>query len=617
MVAPGTARVSRAFCDLLMQFCPAWRDAPRAILGRLTLSGLLALLAIFPNMRLLPGWGSVVVSNGTPQETQIFREAASDSGLRFYQFTGATGKLYLPEIMGSGVALLDYDGDGDLDVFFLQGMILEPAKRLSDALFPPPAGHRPGNRLFRNELVETGKLAFTDVTEKAGVAKEMYGMGAAVGDYDNDGHIDLYVTGFGSNILYHNNGDGTFTDVTAEAGVVDSRWSSSAAFLDYDRDGRLDLFVAHYVDFTVAGNKKCYSPTGEADYCNPAVYRGVAARLFHNEGNGRFKDVTQESGIAKFPGPGLGVVCADFNGDGLVDVYVANDGKANHLFVNRGNGTFDEDGLMSGAAYSMEGMPRAGMGIASADIDNDGNEDLLVTNLGKEGATLFMNDGKGVFTDSGAHFGLSNLTYPFTGFGVGWFDYDNDGRLDLFIATGAVYLISTLHGDPYPFHQKNQLYHNEGAGKIFKDVSALAGPALALSEVSRGAAFGDLDNDGDIDIVVNNNNGPARLFLNQVGSRAHWVELRFEGVKDNRDAIGTRVALLRKGRPPLWSRVHSDGSYCSSSDLRVHFGLGQDADLEGVVAQWPDGSREQWSAAVVKADRLISLRQGSGLAMPK
>jgi len=575
-------------------------------------AGLILIFLVMPFGRILgAGW----LPQERRQDADIFREAAAELGLRFNHFTGATGKLYLPEIMGSGVGLFDYDGDGDLDVFFLQGMILEPGKQMGDALFPPPAGYRPGNRLFRNELTESGKLRFMDLTEKAGLQKEMYGMGAAVGDYDNDGYADLYVTGFGSNVLYRNNGDGTFKDVTVGAGVDDSRWSASAAFLDYDRDGRLDLFVAHYVDFTVAGSKACYSPTREPDYCNPAVYRGMPARLFHNEGNGKFKDVTRESGIQGSPGPGLGVVCTDLNGDGWVDIYVANDGKANHLWFNKKNGTFEEEGLMSGTAYSMEGMPRAGMGVAAGDINNDGYDDVLVTNLGKEGATLFLNDGQGLFTDAGAQFGLSRLTFPFTGFGVDWFDYDNDGGLDLFIADGAVYIIPGLRGSPYPYHQNNQLYHNEGADRVFKDVAPLGGPGVTLSEVSRGAAFGDLDNDGDIDIVVNTNNGPARLLLNQVGSRMHWLELRCEGAADNRGAIGARVALLRKGRQPLWRRVHSDGSYCSAGDLRVHFGLGSSEDVEGILVQWPSGSRERWTAGI-KADRLISFRQGTGETVP-
>ena len=548
-------------------------------------------------------------SRPAASQTPIFREVAADTGLNFYHFTGATGEFYMPEIMGAGVALFDYDGDGDLDVYLVQGTMLDPAKKMSEAKFPPPPGWKPGNRLFRNELMETGKLRFTDVTEQAGVGHVGYGMGVAVGDYDNDGHPDLYVTNFGSNVLYHNNGDGTFTDVTREAGVDDPRWSTSAAFLDYDRDGKLDLFVANYVDFTLKGNKKCYAPTGEPDYCAPAAYRPVPCRLFHNEGHGKFVDVTASSGIGSAFGPGLGVVCADFNGDGLIDIYVANDGAANLLWINKGDGTFEERGLMAGAAYSADGVPRAGMGVAAGDFDNDGDEDLLVTNLTREGSTLYRNNGRGEFYDATLELGLAQPSFLSTGFGVGWFDYDNDGWLDLFTANGAVTLLPALRGTPYPYRQRNQLFHNE-RGKGFRETSAEAGPALQLLEVSRGAAFGDLDNDGDIDIVVANNNGPVRLLLNQAGSRSHWLEARLEGVKDNRDGAGARVAVIRKDQKPLWRRAHTDGSYLSASDGRVHFGLGPSASLEGVIVHWPGGGQEMWTN--VRADTSVKLRQGTG-----
>jgi hypothetical protein len=547
-----------------------------------------------------------------PNTSPLFREVAAQTGLNFRHFTGATGEFYIPEIMGAGVALFDYDNDGDLDVFLVQGSMLDKAKSPNDALFPPRPGWRPGCRLFRNEFIPTGKLRFTDVTEQAGVAHQGYGMGVAVGDYDNDGFLDLYVTSFGANVLYHNNGNGTFTDVTKEAGVDDPRWSTSAAFFDYDRDGKLDLFVLNYVDFTLKGNKKCQAATGEPDYCTPAAYSPVPARLFHNVGKGKFVDVTESSGIARAYGPGLGVVCADFNGDGWPDIFVANDGAANLLWINKGDGTFEESALISGAAYAEDGVARAGMGVTAEDFDNDGDEDLLVTNLRREGSTLFRNNGRGLFSDASREFGLSKATFLFTGFGVQWFDYDNDGWLDLFIANGSVTLLESLRGTPYPFHQKNQLFHNEG-GRKFLETSGAAGPALQLSEVSRGAAFGDIDNDGDIDIVVSNNNGPARLLLNETESHNHWLEVSLEGVKDNRYGIGARLGLLRKGDKPLWRRVHFDGSYCSASDRRAHFGLGRNPEIEGIEVQWPSGSRE-WFAGV-KADTRVTLRQGTGKAI--
>jgi hypothetical protein len=544
----------------------------------------------------------------------LFREAAVETGLVFQHFTGSTGEFFMPEIMGAGCALLDYDGDGDLDVYLLQGALLDPQKKLSDAKFPPPSGWKPGHRLFRNELVPHGKLRFTDVTAQAGAGHTGYGMGAATGDYDNDGDADLYLTHFGSNVLYRNNGDGTFTDVTREAGVDDPRWSTSAAFLDYDRDGDLDLFVANYIDFTLRGNKRCFAPTGEPDYCTPAVYRPLPARLFRNEGRGRFTDVTQAAGIGAALGPGLGVVCADFNSDGWIDIYVANDGAANLLWLNKGDGRFEERGLMAGAAYGADGVARAGMGVTGGDFDNDGDVDLLVTNLTREGSTLYRNDGQGLFYDATAEFKLAQPSFLSTGFGVRWFDYDNDGWLDLFVANGAVTLLPALRGSPYPFSQRNQLFHNDGVNEGFREVTAAAGPALQLSEVSRGAAFGDIDNDGDIDILVTNNNGPARLLLNEAGVGAHWLEVRLVGVTDNRDGVGARVAVKRRGRPLLWRLAHTDGSYLSASDARVHFGLGTDSQIEGIIVVWPRGDAEFWPA--IRVDSIVVLRQGTGQPQP-
>ncbi|MBA3440024.1 MAG: CRTAC1 family protein [Pyrinomonadaceae bacterium] len=549
-----------------------------------------------------------------PSPGILFRDVAAETNLSFHHFTGATGQFFMPEIMGAGCALFDYDGDGDLDAFLLQGTILDETKRLGDARFPPPPGWKPGHRLFRNELIPSKKLRFTDVTEQVGMGRTSYGMGAAVGDYDNDGDPDLYVTNFGPNILYRNNGDGTFADVTREANVDDPRWSMSAAFLDYDRDGRLDLFVANYIDFTSKGNKKCRTPTGEPDYCAPNVYRPIPSRLFHNDGSGQFIDVTQASGIGSAFGPGLGVTCADFNNDGFVDIYVANDGAANLLWMNKGDGTFEESGLLAGAAYAMDGAARAGMGVAAGDFDNDADEDILVTNLTKQGSTLYRNNGRGSFDDATLQFNLVQPSFLSTGFGVGWFDYDNDGWLDLFAANGAVTLLPEQRGTPYPFRQRNQILHNEGDGKGFREATNAAGPALQLSGVSRGAAFGDIDNDGRIDILVTNNNGPARLLLNETDSRFNWLQVRLEGSREHPNVIGARVSALRKNRKPLWRRTHTDGSYLSASDQRVHFGLGPETGLEGVVVVWPGGEKEIWTNIQLRT--LVTLRRNSGKPWP-
>jgi hypothetical protein len=545
-------------------------------------------------------------------QTASFRDVASETGLNFHHFTGATGEMFMTEIMGSGCAFFDHDNDGDLDVYVIQSALPDDRKTMSAASYPPPPDWKPGNRLFRNELIPSGKLRFTDVTAASGAGYIGVGMGVATGDTDNDGDVDLYLTCFGSNVLYRNNGNGTFTDVTREAGVDDPRWSASAAFFDYDRDGDLDLFVVNYVDFTLRNNKRCFAPTGEPDYCTPRAYNPLRNRLFRNDGTGTFTDVTRASGIGSQAGPGLGVTCADFNDDGWPDVYVANDGAANFLWLNKTNGTFEEVGLLAGAAYGMDGIARAGMGATAGDFDNDGDEDLFVTNLTREGSTLYRNEGAGNFQDASLHFGLAQPSFLSTGFGVGWFDYDNDGRLDLFAANGAVTLVPALKTSPYPFHQRNQLFHNEGAG--FREVTAAAGAAMQLSEVSRGVAFGDVDNDGDIDLLIANNNGPARLLLNETTAQGNHLTVRLEGVRDNHDGIGARVAVLRKGQPPLWRRAHSDGSYLSASDSRAHFGLGKLASPEGIVVEWPSGAKEIWTK--LPPGRHLTLRQGTGKPWP-
>ena len=584
------------------------REEHSRILGRRSFLQLLSLgLA-----RQLGIPGTAAFAN--PSSIPLFREAAEEVGLKFHHFTGTMGQYFMPEIMGAGVALFDYDNDGDLDVYLVQGTMLDPTEDPRKAKFPPPPGWQPGNRLFRNLLSETGKLEFVDVTEKARVGHVGYGMGVAVGDYDNDGFQDLYVTNFGHNVLYHNNGDGTFTDVTVQAGVDDLRWSTSAAWVDYDRDGRLDLFVANYLDFTVKGNKQCYASTGERDYCTPKMYQPVPARLFHNRGDGTFEDVTESAGIGAAIGPGLGVVCADFNSDGWPDIYVANDGAAAHLWINQRNGTFKEQGLLSGTAYNAEGAPQAGMGVAAGDFDDDGDEDIFKTNLTNEGGNLYVNDGRANFYDASAEFGLLQPTVPYTGFGTDWLDYNNDGYLDLFIANGAVNRIESLRGSPYPFHQNNQLFRNEGDGKKFREMTGVAGPALALSEVSRGAAFGDVNNDGAIDVVVANNNGPARLLLNQTRSlnHNHWLLVRLEAANGNRFAMGAKVEVRLRGRK-LLRRVHTDGSYLSANDVRVHFGLGDSAKIEKLTVFWPDGRGEEWDR--VDADRMVTIRQGTGRSL--
>jgi hypothetical protein len=547
---------------------------------------------------------------GPASGTAPFYEASAETGLDFRHFTGATGDFYMPEIVGAGVALIDYDGDGDLDVYLIQGSFINPLKKLTDALYPPRASNwKPGNRLFRNELIPSGKLRFTDVTEQAGLGGVSEGMGVAVGDYNNDGFPDIYVTNFGANVLYRNNGNGTFTDVTKEAGVEDNQWSTSAAFCDLDGDGKLDLFVAHYVNFPVNANPHCRNEAGERDYCGPKVFHPVPSRLYHNLGNGRFEDVTQKAGITAAYGAGLGVSCADFNHDGKMDLYVANDQNANILWINKGNLHFEDQALLAGAAYNGEGKALSGMGIAVGDIDNHGSEDILVTNLMGETNSLFRNEGNGFFHDATAEFGLAAPSLPYTGFGVSWLDYDNDGFLDLYAVNGAVETVNALRGTPYPYRMKNRLFHNE-SGRRFSDISDASGPALQLEAVGRGLAIGDLNNDGRVDMIATNNNGQPWLLLNQSTAAGHWLLVELQGVKTNRQGLGAEVGVLRAGGKTLWRRSHPDGSYVSSSDPRVHFGLGGDTKIDGVVVRWVGGSAEVFRS--VKADSIVKLREGSG-----
>jgi len=490
----------------------------------------------------------------------LFVDVAAQSGLDFVHFNGATGELYFPEMMGQGGALLDYDNDGDLDAYFVQGAMLGPGKS------PVPV---PRGRLYRNDV----SLHFVDVTEKSGLdARGGYGMGAATGDIDNDGWVDLYLTNYGSNRMYRNNGDGTFTDVTQRTGTGYPRWSVGAAFFDMDRDGWLDLYVANYVDFSVEKNPKCYAASSRRDYCGPADFPPQPHTLYRNRGDGTFEDVTARAGIRQ-PGPGLGVIAFDADRDGWTDVYVANDGAPAFLWMNQKDGTFRDDALLAGAAVNRRGQPEAGMGVTAGDFDADGDEDIFRTHLTGETNTLYVNDGTGLFEDRSTETGAAQGSLPFTSFGTRWFDYDNDGWLDLFITSGAVRL---------PLPQTDQLYRNVG-GRL----EEVAGAVSGAPAVGRGAAFGDVDNDGDTDVLVFYNNGPARLLMNQAGNRRPWTGVDLGG------ALGARVEVRRSGAPALWRRVHTDGSYASASDPRVLAGLGG-KEMTTVRIHWPGGKVEEW-----------------------
>ncbi|MCM3878307.1 MAG: CRTAC1 family protein [Thermoanaerobaculia bacterium] len=556
-------------------------------------------------------WLSPAASPTLPGSGSVFEEVAERAGLKFVHVNGATGNDTLAEIMGSGAALFDYDGDGDLDVYLVQGGELEGSPSDTRTLRAGPS--RPTGRLFRNDLVVraggTRTLRFTDVTEKAGLAFEGYCMGAATGDFDNDGHLDIYVTCLGSNHLFRNRGDGTFEDVTKRANADDTGWSTSAAFVDYDRDGFLDLYVANYVDFESDPKRVCLSASSARDYCGPQAYRPVPHRLLHNERNGTFRDVTQASGVGREQGSGLGVVAADFDGDGWPDLFVANDGNPNFLFLNRHDGTFRNEALMAGVAVNGFGKAIASMGIDAGDFLGDGREHLFVTNIMQDPAALFVNEGGGIFSDRTAAAGLVPGTLGKTGFGTGWFDWDNDGWLDLAVVNGAVLKLpeQVRTGDPLPLRQKRSLFRNTGRGS-FADVTSLAGPAFGLLEVGRGLAFGDLDNDGGVDLLVTNNSGPTRLFRNRIGSRNRWFGLRLL-TASGRDALGARVGVRRPGAPSLWRRAHTDGSYLCASDPRIVVGLGPEGTSTSLRVIWPGGRTESWPAPPF--GRYATLREGA------
>lgn len=541
-----------------------------------------------------------------------FTDDASSVGLDFVHVNGMSGGLYMPEIMGPGVGLLDYDNDGDLDVYFPQGYALG----LADQAQAPLRGEGDGasrGRLYRNDLIVradgTRVLRFVDATEQSGIVARGYGMGVAAGDIDNDGWVDLYLTSFGRNQLFRNLGNGTFADVSKQSGTDHRGWTVSASFLDYDRDGLLDLFLGNYLLYRVASDKECYNGAGTRNYCGPEMYRPEPDRLFRNAGGGRFVDVTDRSLLGRPVGAALGVVAADFNGDGWTDIYVANDGSENHLWVNQGNGTFRNTALVAGAAMPLEGRPEASMGVDAGDFDNDGDEDLVMTELNGEGVNLYVNDGGGTFEDQSAASGLGPATLRYTGFGTGWFDFDNDGWLDVLSANGLVGAVGLQRsGGAFPYAQRLTLFRNLGNSRL-ESVTERAGAVFQREAVGRGAAFGDIDNDGDMDVVIANDAGPAQLLINRVEQK-HWLGLSLVGEPSSRDMVGARVSVTTADGRALWRRARADGSYASANDPRVLVGLGNSSGAVTVTVHWPSGDTDTWSGLGV--DRWMALREGTG-----
>ena len=553
-------------------------------------------------------------ASGPHTEVEWYTDVAQASGLDFVHFNGMSGKFYQPEVMGPGSALLDYDNDGDLDVYLVQGEMLGSGT----PLMAPPSGLGLTDRLYRNDLEVladgTRTLRFTDVTDESGITARGYGMGVASGDIDNDGWVDLYLTRFGPNQLLRNDGDGTFTDVSAPSGTDDGSWGVSAAFVDVDRDGWLDLFVGNYLRYSLETHVQCFHPSGQPpNYCVPEMYRPQPSRFYRNRGDGTFIDATATAGLAREFGPALGIATADVDGDGWIDIFVANDQQENQLWVNQGDGTFRNMALLWGVALGEAGDAKADMGVDFGDFDNDGDEDLFVTELTSQGSTLYVNDGTGMFEDRSAGAGIRYPSLPYTGFGAAWLDFDNDGWLDILAVNGLVVesLDTLAAGTPFPLQQPNQLFHNLGNGR-FEEVTGRAGAVFELSEVSRGAAFGDIDNDGDMDVLVANGAGRVRLLMNKIGSRRHWLGLRLVGdAEGGRDMVGARVSVIRSDGTVLWRRARADGSYASANDPRVLVGLGSSAETPRIRVIWPSGRAEEWSD--VPVDRYTTLIEGGGV----
>jgi hypothetical protein len=529
------------------------------------------------------------------QPAVSFENVAKAVGLVVTNNNGASPEKYLVETMGSGAAFLDYDDDGWIDLFVVDGGSIAAAGK-------PGAQHR----LFHNE----GKGLFKDVTATSGIVHREYGMGVCAGDVDRDGRTDLYITNYGPNALYRNAGNGAFTDITRTARVGLDGWSTSCAFLDADRDGDLDLFITNYLDAPRSKNPFCGDPQRRIRvYCHPLNYTGMPSVLYRNDGKGVFTDVSGEAGIARFVGNGLGVAVGDYDDDGLPDVFVANDAVPNFLFHNGGKGRFGEVALAAGVAVGRDGKARAGMGTEFADYNGDGRLDLVVTNHEFETHSLFRNDGKGSFSDASVEAGIASATLPFVGFGVAFFDADNDGGLDLSIVNGHV-IDNTAVFRPGSSHaQRRLLFHNPN-GRRLTEVSRQAGPGFAVQTVGRTLITGDIDNDGDVDLVVTNNGGPLDVLRNNTGRDRHALEVQLVGVASNRNGIGARVTITTQGRTQM-REVKSGSSYLGQNDLRVHFGLADATRVERLDVRWPTGDVE--TIRDVPADQIVTVTEGKGI----
>ena len=558
---------------------------------RLSRRHLLRMLAGTAGLAGLRGFPEALAASAYPFE----EVSTSASGITWVHTAGKSAEKYLPETTGAGCAFLDYDNDGWMDIYLVNS-------GRCDFYDPKPPLR---NALYRNNRDGT----FTDVTEKAGVAAGGYGQGVAIGDYDGDGFPDMYVTQYGRSILYHNNGDGTFTDVTEKAGVAAPGWSSSAVWFDYDNDGRLDLFVCRFVEFTKAENLPCkaYNKPG---YCVPTLYKPKASWLFHNNGDGTFTDVSKSSGIGKSLGKAWGVVATDLNNDSRMDLFVANDTAANFLFINRGNGKFEEIAALAGVGYGETGRPRSGMGVDSADFNQDGWMDLFVANIDHERYSLYQNNHDETFDDHAGPTGVGAATRLMSGWGLKFFDYDNDGNLDLLLANGNPDdLIETMQHD-VTYREPLLLFHGDGTS--LKNVSSKSGPIFAKDLSARGLAIGDFNNDGAVDVLVSLNDAAPLLLRNTAARGNHWLGIKLVGKRSNRDAVGARITYqagdLKRSRMKV-----GGGSYLSSHDPRMVLGIGKRPKIDWLEVRWPEPSGKTEKFTALPIDSYITIVEGQGL----
>jgi hypothetical protein len=527
-----------------------------------------------------------------------FEDITRAAGIHFVHNNGAFGKKWLPETMGPGVAFIDYDNDGWQDVLIVNG---------SD--FPGHVQKHTTLALYHNNHDGT----FTDVTRKAGLAVEMFGMGVAIGDYDNDGYDDIFITALGQNHLFHNNGNGTFTDVTKQAGLWGpNEFSTSAAWVDYDRDGHLDLVVANYVQWSPETDIYCSLDGKTKSYCTPESYKGTSVRLWHNRGNGTFEDATAKAGLFDTSSKSLGVATLDANQDGWPDLLFSNDTQPNKLYVNNGNGTFTEKGVSAGVAYSEDGIARAGMGVDAADYDRSGYPSVIITNFSNQMVSLYHNERNGLFVDEAPQSEVGHATLLTLGFGCFFFDYDLDGWPDIFIADGHIEDAVEHVQQRVHYAEPPHLFRNLGNGK-FEDVTSSAGATFAAPRVGRGAAYGDINNDGALDLLVSTNAGPALLFRN-TGATNHSLRVKLVGTKSNRDGIGS-VVKVTAGNDVQSKTLCSGSSYLSSSELMLTFGLASHAQADAIEVRWPSGQVDH--LANVAAGQIITIKEGQGLAAAK